>query len=638
MGENGKGYMLSLRFFPGGQFGNNPLVWAILFLLATVFHCGVPTQAAGQSSEYVAQIMLQVDQVIEPAAARALPPNDWQQIEQQTGAQFIKSEGVLRFPPRPAAGYWLKVSIHRYQIDKEGYIRTPSRPPVTRNLSLFIQVGDTDPFGVIPRVQFVQAGQTPPPTIVKLKQKLPLQMNPDNKSTGPNARNFELPDSLNARFQTLEYSDSGPLSCIRPVLFQGPGDFPPGPIGAKCARKACAPGNAPPGCCLDYDGIGDGKPVNRKAGPVCAAVGYIKFTNSTCYKWTFENFACINESALFWNNQNPKKKAPNCYQNHKYRNCQNLNMYDLNLIANKTEIKFGESVNLKLRNNTPGNFTCLAVSTPAGAKPPSVTNVGKGGFIKSTDCGGYRASHFTDSPKKHYEDMSLRFTAPAAPPQGSCKVLYKLTATNGGPGLAPPFNTWITVRKSSCLSEWTGWIKLVYKESGEGDQPLKFKDEYEEKQTWTIIQRVADQPDLYEATWEIRADGEETDGEGCNTDINKVHDGATKHVRLSIYEEPGVKLQVRLVRDMNGNELPLQKQFTTSRNVNCTKSTEAESLTIFPADWGNDIVVSQPGDSVADSKTLEPDDPGFPSGWLMESDFSSVTKKATLSWNLTRVH
>jgi len=111
--------------------------------------------------------------VIEPAAARALPPNDWQQIEQQTGAQFIKSEGVLRFPPRPAAGYWLKVSIHRYQIDKEGYIRTPSRPPATRNLSLFIQVGDTDPFGVIPRVQFVQAGQTPPPTIVKLKQKLP---------------------------------------------------------------------------------------------------------------------------------------------------------------------------------------------------------------------------------------------------------------------------------------------------------------------------------------------------------------------------------------------------------------------------------------------------------------------------------
>jgi len=49
-------------FFLEVQFGNNPLVWAILFLLAPVFHCGVRARLPDNHHEYVAQIMLQVDQ------------------------------------------------------------------------------------------------------------------------------------------------------------------------------------------------------------------------------------------------------------------------------------------------------------------------------------------------------------------------------------------------------------------------------------------------------------------------------------------------------------------------------------------------------------------------------------------------
>jgi len=42
-------------------------------------------------------------------------------------------------------------------------------------------------------------------------------------------------------------------------------------------------------------------------------------------------------------------------------------MYDLNLIANKTEIKFGESGELEAAEQYPRKFYLPGVSTPAGA-------------------------------------------------------------------------------------------------------------------------------------------------------------------------------------------------------------------------------------------------------------------------------
>jgi len=98
MGENGKGYMLSLLFFPGGQFGTNPLVWANF---VSTSH-SLPLlesrrRLPGQIIRVCCPIMLQVDQVIEPAAAGPLPRTTGNKSNNKRRTSLSRAKGYSVF-------------------------------------------------------------------------------------------------------------------------------------------------------------------------------------------------------------------------------------------------------------------------------------------------------------------------------------------------------------------------------------------------------------------------------------------------------------------------------------------------------------------------------------------------------------
>jgi len=384
-----------------------------------------------QAPGFVAQIMFQIDQILGEDEMKQLSSQQSQELEKQTGATLVTAEHLLRFPPRPAIGYWLEVSDRRYMVDTDGVINIPHLPAVTSEFALFAQLGDEEPYAVLPSVEFVPADQPLKPTVFKLIQKLPVSMNPNSESASLRHEIFanQLSDATLTEFAPPHFLHGG--ACFKEASFASPVAAIYDSIPDRCRkRKACGAGNKSP-CCLDYDGPkGDGRPINRGNGPDCMAIGLVFFADSTCGIWTYKKLACANESALPWNNLNPLRPAPSCWYNHKYRNCQNLDENDFHLTPTSAFIHFGEGTDLVLRNNTAGNSSCLAIS---GDVPrPFLQLQSNGTLLHWPKCGGYRADHYGDNSQQHYEDMKVRLTALPPPSSDTCKATYKVVASSGG--------------------------------------------------------------------------------------------------------------------------------------------------------------------------------------------------------------
>jgi hypothetical protein len=246
--------------------------------------------------------------------------------------KLIRQEHVLRFLPYPAVGYRLNIPGRRYMIDDKGVVNTPTLPAVTKNLELFVQAGDVRPYAVLPSVEFVPADRKPKPTVLKLIQKLPASMNPGSEGAMLHEHLRRL-EEWEAKLKSLECTNvSSHEACLRPAAIQSSGNPIFGLIPDRCRqRPPCAPGANDKPCCVDYNGpVGDGKPINRNNGNDCFAIGYKFFEWSTCFIWTVAG-PCANESAYPWNNQDLQNPAPDCWSNHKYRNCQNLDPNDFHL-------------------------------------------------------------------------------------------------------------------------------------------------------------------------------------------------------------------------------------------------------------------------------------------------------------------
>src|SRR5262249_37442291 len=151
------------------------------------------------------------------------------------------------------------------------------------------QVYDTKPLGVIPKVLFVPEGQSPPPSVLRLRFRRGVPPKKKTAKDDGHAHFFSgYPDSSReiesspskffaARAQpfllqpdvTLPYDL--PALCETVSLFLGfVGQMNTNEGGGRsCARSACAPAGSAAtnrkGCCLDYNGpLLDGKPYNRK--------------------------------------------------------------------------------------------------------------------------------------------------------------------------------------------------------------------------------------------------------------------------------------------------------------------------------------------------------------------------------------
>lgn len=375
---------------------------------------------------YFAQIMFQIDQTLDDDSIKQMSPAEWQQFEKQTGGKLVPSEHVFRFAPTPAVGYWLHVGDRRHMISYKGMVNVPTKPTKTTDLELFVQVSDDHPYAVIPSVEFVPADQKPKPTVFKLIQKLPVTMNHTMQTSHVHGNDWER------HLDRVEYADGNVEShsgCMMPVAQQSNNPIFQ-LIPDRCRQRApCTAGDNSTRCCLDYNGpYGDGNPISRDTGLDCYALGAKFFEWSTCFVWTVAG-ACANEGALPWNNT-ATTLGPACWENHKYRNCQNLNPNDFKLSPPAELITMGQSVDMVLRNNTVGNSTCLNI---LGNNPPATLDLRSNGtLVHSLWCGTYRADHFSDQAQKHYENMALRFQTPKSTSQRPCSVTYKIIGDSGG--------------------------------------------------------------------------------------------------------------------------------------------------------------------------------------------------------------
>jgi hypothetical protein len=412
-------------------------------------------------------------------------PVDPQVLAELTPANraILMSRGVVVTPTGfqsatlPLVGYWLRFGQARYVTDANGIVRLPGPPSTTRNIKLYRSASDRRPLTVIPQVSVVPLGQPPVTTVVTIEYGLPRDMDSrDRIRAGPPRP--PLPIEV--------------LTCH--------------PARAACPRVG-TPGANAKGCCLDYDApfpIGDGQPYNREGtSPECMKQGYVNFIMSTCFAWTFvtRSRACFLEKAIL------QVVGPTCYQNHKHRNCQTLSETDFSINPISHTMGYGEKFQFTVRNNTPSNSTCLQVTGP-GKIDLKIAD-GRGRLVKSQWCvetlgshlpiwvnvGGYEIHHYSDSAKKHYEDVNLVFTSPKSEHEPCSEQDYLLTAsTNGLGGL-------LNIKvKENC--SWTGTINISQSGSETVDQPLprgvtghnRYTDSLEHKETFRVTgsRRIGD--------------------------------------------------------------------------------------------------------------------------------------------------
>ena len=78
------------------------------------------TEEYEKASGFIAQIMFQVDQLVDDLTIQQFTAAEWKELEQQTGGTLVRSEHVFRLPPFPAAGYWLKLGDRSYMVSTRG--------------------------------------------------------------------------------------------------------------------------------------------------------------------------------------------------------------------------------------------------------------------------------------------------------------------------------------------------------------------------------------------------------------------------------------------------------------------------------------------------------------------------------------
>jgi hypothetical protein len=297
---------------------------------------------------------------------------------------------TLVFPAVPANGQLVEIAGRRYHTNRLGYFTVPESAAGTATAKVFRQLSDTTEFGTAQLAgNLTPAGQTPRDVPLPIVLKIPRSMNTDNRAAKPGTK---------------------------------------GRSDASCGLRDitnCANNNGP--CCLDFDNpAGDGCAYSREPDddeedtPAndlgrCSAKAIRNWWNSTCFKWSIPVFsggfgmACSNERAY------RLVTGPNCYANHKFRNCQFLSATDFSATAGSTTIRPGRSTIITVRNFTPANETGMQMGA------------GSVGTVTGDGLTGSILAHYDNT--RHYEVRTLTYTAPADLPAGQTDSVDTITFT-----------------------------------------------------------------------------------------------------------------------------------------------------------------------------------------------------------------
>jgi len=205
--------------------------------------------------------------------------------------QLTLTTDGLKFPLKAAIGYRVTVDDQTAMTSMDGTFRLAAAPlpgsiATARSADgSFAKSFRSDEFIAI-------EGTTPEKTV-----EIALTL-----SSGPNGMN-DYPKT------TIAAAAKGNVVSLLP---QDAG-FPCG-SHAGCTPAACPAGR----CCLDYNGYCADTPLARWS---CNPLRLQQFIGSTCGTWVLQG-CCLNEGAIVA--QTKGEKGPGCYDNHRGRECQNI--------------------------------------------------------------------------------------------------------------------------------------------------------------------------------------------------------------------------------------------------------------------------------------------------------------------------
>jgi hypothetical protein len=329
---------------------------------------------------------------------------------------FALNATELIAPPFPARGYFLKIGDSYYPSDSNGTFFIPNNVTVPATVPLYKQRNEPSPVGEVAITPvLVNATELPRTVLLNIRGRglgAPIDMDGHSTKRSVTRKACCAEKQVHPEHATRGRAiDDG---CIR--------------------RDYDLTSNQPGvGACADYDtskgrivGEDEGEEDETSIDGNCGAKRVAEFLGTPCYNWTHGygsrySAECWNERA-YW-----QLIGPSCWENHKYRFCQNMSMTDFSVSVGTTvTVTVGETLSISVRNNTPKYDTTVTQSGDAGGTL-SGTGYVTGGVFSSA-----YIQHYDDSAKTHIPARTLTYTAPSELPNGQTEAHDTLTFSAHG--------------------------------------------------------------------------------------------------------------------------------------------------------------------------------------------------------------
>jgi uncharacterized protein (TIGR03437 family) len=338
---------------------------------------------------------------------------------------FTLVENGLRRRPKPAVGYWVKVGEETYQTDKNGIFRVSAVHAGVLLGNVYRRLSDANtpgrqPLHTFPLSLLSNTCENISPIIVELEVSGITSMSGDDI-----IGNGQLLESNHGKETSLSQMigrvNSELAGCtLWWEAVPGQTEELADPIGV-IGLAAYHPKKG--GCCLDYNGPTGNKSRYKRTAD-CGFEVLRNFYRSTCYEWIWgignKTAVCDNEIL-----QGVVGRGIACWDNHKYRNCQQMAPDKFEIVAPPAQsadfivVEFTGDVSqiIVITNETPANETKLTVSGDIDGKLdlnplpfPVLTD-----NDQSFGGGRYSLAMYSDKAKTHFSARVLSYTAPRLP-------------------------------------------------------------------------------------------------------------------------------------------------------------------------------------------------------------------------------
>lgn len=311
--------------------------------------------------------------------------------EEAVGTRFLDDEMVSG--PIPATGHYLRIGDKMIQGGPDGVFQIPTGLAIPGNVELYSQLSDTQPLARVSIAAALRPATEPVGTVDVRVDCKPFP-DSDGMDFGSETNRTARPKSCCTRSDTRQVFD-----CDRRIY----------------SASDLATNDPVVSACDDFSD----KSIGRAGAKTkCIVQRFAEFVDTQCYQWTFgtngKSTACMNERAVL------DIDGTGCFNNHKYRFCQNMSPTDFNAVpVGTTTIPVGGSVKIKVRNNTAANETQVEQSKQTDGVLVGAVSAGQ---IK----------HYDDPSKTHLNAVECEWLAPSALPEGVAEATETLTFRANG--------------------------------------------------------------------------------------------------------------------------------------------------------------------------------------------------------------